>query len=446
MNREKFGQSLNRRQFIQTAALAAAAPLILPSRVFGAGDEVAPSERIAIGCIGVGRMGVGDLKELIKYPPVQIVAVCDVDAHRAKAAQNAVEKHYAKERGSGKYKGCGIHHEFEELLARSDIDAVSIVTPDHWHAIPAIAAAKAGKDIFLQKPLTLTIAEGRALSDAVRKHQRVFQTGSQQRSESNFRFACELARNGRLGKLQTVKVGFGTDPTCGLEPEMPVPKWLDYNRWLGQAPEKPYTENRVHPQEGYDRPGWLRIRDYGSGMMTGWGSHHLDIAQWGMGAEYSGPVEITGKGEFPDPKEHLWDVHGAFNIDYTYANGVRVNCADTNTGGIRFEGTEGWVWVTRGEIKAEPASLLTTEIGPNEIHLYKSNDHKGNFLDCIKTRAETVAPVEIAHRSCTTCILGEIAMRLGRTLKWDPGKEQFVNDPEADKERSRVMRAPWTLG
>jgi predicted dehydrogenase len=330
-------------------------------------------------------------------------------------------------------------------VAQADIDAVSIVTPDHWHTLPAIAAAKAGKDIFLEKPLTLTIEEGRALSDTVRRYNRVFQVGSQQRSDTRFRQACELVRNGRIGKVHTVKVGFGTDPGTGIEPVMPVPDNLNYDFWLGPVPWASYTEKRVHPQKDYGRPGWLRIADYGAGMITGWGAHHNDITQWGLGTEYTGPVEIEGQTEYP--KDGLWDVHGPFRIEYTYANGVKVICADEEKvkSGVTFEGDQGWVWVTRGRIDAEPKSLLTSTIGPNEIQLYKSNNHKGNFLDCVKSRAMTIAPVEIAHRSCTVCLLGDIAMHLGRKLKWNPDKEEFIGDEQANRMRARTMRSPWTL-
>jgi len=278
----------------------------------------------------------------------QVVAVCDVDSKRTDYAKKLVEKQYGS--------GCATYKDFRELIANNDIDAVSIVTPDHWHALPAIEAAKAGKDIFLEKPLTLTIREGRVLSDTVRRYKRIFQVGSQQRSDTRFRQACELVRNGRIGKLHTVKVAFGTDPGTGPKQPMPVPDNLDYDMWLGPAPWTAYTEKRVHPKFGYGRPGWLRIAAYGAGMITGWGAHHNDIAQWGMGTEYTGPVEIQGQTEYP--KDGLWDVHGDFSIEYTYANGVKVICTDDkkNTRGVIFEGTEGWVYVTRGQIDAQPKS------------------------------------------------------------------------------------------
>lgn len=439
------GRSLSRRGFLRRSAILGAGltlPTIVPHSVFGA---AAPSDRITVGCIGVGRMGTGDLREALGFDQVQVIAVCDADSKRVQAAKKLVESHYAGRSGGGAYQGCATYGDFRELLARDDIDAVQIVTPDHWHAIPAVEAARAGKDIFLQKPLSLTLEEGRVLSDTVRRCGRIFQIGSQQRSDSRFRKACELVRNGRVGKLRTIKVGFGIDPGCDPQPVMPVPEWLDYDMWLGPAPWAPYTRRRVHPEKISDRPGWLRISDYSAGMITGWGSHHNDIAQWGMGTEYSGPVEIEGEAEYP--KEGLWDVHGPFRIEYTYANGVKLICADNvkNKQGVLFEGSEGWVHVRRGAIDAQPKSLLHSSIGPEEIHLYRSNNHKKNFLDCIKSRAETVAPVEVGHRSCTVCLLGSIAMQLGRKLRWDPDKERFVNDEEADRFLTRPMRAPWQL-
>jgi len=438
--------AVSRRGFLRASAAVGAGlafPTIVPSSVFGA---EAPSERITVGCIGVGRMGTGDLKEALGIKQVQVVAVCDLDSRRAKLAQATVESTYAKRSPGGGYKGCAAYGAFRELTARSDIDAVQIATPDHWHALPAVEAARSGKDIFLQKPLTLTIHEGRVLSDTVRRYGRIFQVGSQQRSDGKFRQACELVRNGRVGKLHTIKIGFGTDPGCGPMPEMLVPENLNYEMWLGPAPWAPYTETRVHPQNSIGaRPGWLRISDYGAGMITGWGSHHLDIAHWGMGTEHTGPVEIEGEAEFP--KDGLWDVHGDFRIEYAYANGVKMIVADEkkNRGGVRFEGDKGWVWVTRGRIDAEPKSLLQETIGAGETKLYVSNYHKGNFYECVKSRDATIAPVEVGHRSCSACLLGDIAMRLGRKLRWNPATERFVNDTEADRMLAKPMRAPWRL-
>jgi predicted dehydrogenase len=390
-------------------------------------------------------MGLGDMRAILGFDHAQVLAVCDVDSKRTNYAKQIVEEHYGKRSRSGSHKGCATYKDFRVLLARDDIDAVLICTSDHWHALPAIAAARAGKDIFLEKPLTLTIQEGRVLSDTVRRYGRVFQVGSQQRSDLRFRYACELVRNGRIGKLLTVKVGLPTDPGTEPQPPMPIPENLDYNMWLGPTPWADYTEQRVHPQEGYGRPGWLRISDYCCGMITGWGSHHMDIAQWAMGTEYTGPVEIEGWAKYP--KDGLWNVHGEFRIEYTYANGVKVICADNkkNRQGVFFEGTDGWVYVKRRFIDAQPKSLLTSIISPNEIHLYRSNNHKANFLNCIRTRSETVAPVEIGHRSNTVCVLGYIAMLLRRKLKWNPQREQFINDDQANRMLTRPMRSPWNL-
>ncbi|MEW6743757.1 MAG: Gfo/Idh/MocA family oxidoreductase [Planctomycetota bacterium] len=444
----RHSETLSRRDFLaRTAALAVgtgiAAPLVLPSTAFG---KYAPSNRITLGCIGTGRIArTDDLPEFLALEGAQVVAVCDVDSKRRRDAKEQVDRHYAARFGKASYAGCAEHHDFRELVARDDIDAVLVCTPDHWHAIPVVAAAKAGKDIFVQKPLSLTIAEGRAMSDAVHRHGRVFLVGSQQRSDARFRQACELVRNGRIGELKTVKVGLPADPGCGEEAPMPVPPNLDYEMWLGQAPWAPYTEKRVHPQDGYGRPGWLRLQAYGAGMITGWGSHHLDIAQWGMGTEHTGPVSIEGTAVFP--ASGLWDVHGEFYIEFTYASGVKVICADEKRFrlGVRFEGTEGSIFVTRGEIAAEPPALLDSVIGPEEIHLYASDDHKRNFLDCVRSRALTVAPVEVAHRSCTVCLLGGIAMKLSRRLRWDPDRERFRDDDEANSMLSRPMRLPWRL-
>jgi len=293
--------SLSRRDFLKGSAAMATGtvlgiPYVVTSSVLAAD---APSNKITIGCIGVGRMGLIDMREMMRFDQAQVVAVCDVDAKRVKYAKDVVEKHYSAKSRSGKYKGCAAYTDFRDLIAQKDIDAVSIVTPDHWHAIPAIAAAKSGKDIYLEKPLTLTIKEGRLLSDTVRRYGRILQVGSQLRSDSRFRFACELVRNGRIGKLHTVKVGLPGDPATTPQPSMQIPENLDYEMWLGPAPWASYTEKRVHPQNDYSRPGWLRILDYGAGMITGWGAHNNDIAQWGMDTEYTGPVELEGQAEFP---------------------------------------------------------------------------------------------------------------------------------------------------
>ncbi len=437
---------MNRRHFIKKSAsaigIAFGAPYFVPVSLSG---KTAPSNRITIGCIGVGRMGFGNLRDILRFDEVQVTAVCDVDSWRLENARTHVEKHYAEKSKTGNYQGCTEYNDFRNLLARPDIDAVMICTPDHWHALPAIQAAQAGKDIFIEKPLTLTIHEGRILSDTVKRYNRILQVGSQQRSDARFRFAAELVRNGKIGQLHTVRVGFDKDPFTGPFPQAPVPEELDYEMWLGPAPDAPYIEQRVHPPKSYDRPGWLRVEAYCCGMMTGWGSHHIDSAHWGMDMDYGGPVEIEGRGEYS--RDGIWDVHGAFNIDYKYSNGVRISCMDTarNKSGVVFEGTEGWVYVDRGWIDANPKSLLSTPTAPNEINLYNSTDHKRNFLDCIRSRKESIASVEIAHRSASACILGYLAMKLQRKLYWNPEKEQFVNDDVANKLLSRPYRSPWEI-
>jgi len=449
---------VTRRSFVKSSALIVAAPAILPTSVFG---RFAPSNRINLGVIGAGRIAHStDIPEFLAFDDVQIVAVCDVDRKRMLNAKKQVEEYYAKkatgaagisEGGGGggatsaSFSGCTMYDDFRELIAQPHIDAVAICTPDHWHALPALVAAKAGKDIFIQKPLTLTVAEGRVVSDAVHRHGNILQVGSQQRSDKNFRHACELVRNGRIGELKRVLVGLPGDPGCGDEPEMPVPPNLNYDMWLGQTPAVPYTEKRVHPQNDYGRPGWLRIEAYGAGMITGWGTHHLDTAQWAMDTEYTGPVALQGEAAYP--QGGLWNVHGPLRIEYTYASGVKLICADNKTHkqGVLFEGSEGWIYVKRGQIDANPKSVLESKIGPDEIHLYKSDNHKRNFLDCIRTRRQPIAPVEVAHRSCTICLIGNIATKLDHPLEWDPAKERFRNDDEANSMLSRPERLPWRL-
>ncbi len=431
-------ECITRRGFLRRTMLAAGAatfPLVLPGRVLGKDSGIAPSNRLTMGCIGVGRQGSGNMREFLGMPGVQVVAVCDVDAKRCGHARDTVDRAYDS---TG---GCATYGDFRELVARDDIDTVLVCTPDHWHVLPAIAAAKSGKDIYLEKPLSYSIAEGRALSDAVRRYGRIFQVGSQQRSEWGFRFGCELVRNGRIGTLQTIEVGLEGDPGNGLCPPMPVPPTFDYDFWLGPAPWTPYTEERCHPQNSYERPGWLRMTDYSGGMMTGWGAHHLDIAQWGLGTEYSGPVAVEGRGVFP--RDGLWDVHGDFELAYSYANGVVLKCSSKYRGGVRFIGSSGKIFVSRGILETSPASLAKETLGADDTRLYVSNSHKGNFIECVKTRRETVAPVEVGHRSCTVCLLGNIAMLLGRRLRWDPEREVFPDDEEANRLLARPMRAPW---
>lgn len=425
----------SRRDFIKTVGAAVAFPMIVGANQALAASS-SPSNRIVMASIGVGGMGVNDTRAFYWNSDVQLVAVCDPDRKHAERAQALVEKHYANQKRSGLYKGCKIYTDFREVLEREDIDAVMVATPDHWHVPISLAAVKAGKDIYCEKPLSLTIREGRVLSEAVRRYTRVFQIGSQQRSDRRFRFACELVLNGRIGKLQKIYVGLPSGRETGPQPAMPVPPWFDYEMWLGQAPWAPYTAKRCHYNFRF-------ILDYSGGQLTNWGAHHLDIAQWGNGTDHWGPVEVEGRGDFP--KEGLWNTAVNFDVTYRYANGVELHCSNKNRMGVKFVGTDGWVYVTRGKIDASPKSLLTSTIGPNEIHLYVSKNHHRNFLDCVKTRRDPVAPVEVGHRTATMCHLANITMLLGRKLHWDPATESFVGDDEANRMTSRPMRSPWRL-
>ena len=434
--------TLSRRRFLGTAAAAAGAfavvPTIVPSRVFGA---QAPSNRVNGGVIGCGRKGLGDLKHAADLKDrARIVAVCDVDAKRLRKAKDLVDKFY----GDG---GCASYGDFREMLSNGALDAVIISTPDHWHALPAVAAARAGKAVFVQKPLSLTIAEGRAIADAAAEHKTVFQVGSQCRSDPKYRYCCQVVREGLIGDLEHVDIGLPTDPAGEEEPVRPGPDNLDYDFWLGQAPDAPYTEKRVHPQQDYGRPGWLRIRDYGAGMITGWGTHEIDIAHWGMGAEHTGPVSVEGWARFPE--SGLWNVHTDFDLTYRYANGVtmRVAAMDHVPQGVKFIGSEGWVFISRGTMQAEPASLLTREGAPENRTITDADDarHMQEFIDSIRTGAPTTAPAETGHRSCTACLLGAIVMQLGRKVAWDPESERIPDDPEAQAMTARPMREPWTI-
>ncbi|MDQ3815167.1 MAG: Gfo/Idh/MocA family oxidoreductase, partial [Armatimonadota bacterium] len=372
---------ISRRQFLKgSAAVAVGAPYILRTS-WAAPDRPSPSNRINMGCIGFRNMGGQHVKTLANEKSVQVVALCDVDAAVLKGGKDVVEKAYAAQIKSGSYKGVATYNDFRELLGRDDIDAVMIATPDHWHIPIGIAAIKAGKDTYIEKPLTLTIAEGRALSDAVRRYGRVHQTGSQQRSSIRYRYACELVRNGRIGALKTIRVQLPSSKTMGPVPPEPVPPGFDYEMWLGQAPWAPYHPARCHYNFRFNL-------DYSGGQVTNWGAHDLDIAQWGNGTDLSGPTEIEGTGEFP--REGLYNTATKVDVRFKYANGVELTF-QTGPSGVRFEGTEGWVYVNRGTLDAEPKSILTSVIGPNEIHLYDSRNHWGNFLECVRTRQTPIA-------------------------------------------------------
>ncbi|MBD3413347.1 MAG: twin-arginine translocation signal domain-containing protein [Candidatus Aminicenantes bacterium] len=434
---------MTRRDFLKGAALSAAAPMIVPSRIFG---RNAPSRILTMGCIGVGRQGQGDMQQLIYRgleKGARVVAVCDVDSHRREDAQWLVDKIYSSELQKQSYKACAAYKDYRDLLERKDIDGVLIVTPDHWHAPIAVAAAHSKKDIYLEKPLTYSIAEGQQLVRAVRQNKRILQVGSQQRSSPYFLKACELTRNQRIGKLNTIRVWLPQDQGAGDPQPMPVPKNLDYDFWTGPVLKEPFTEDRVHPQRDYSRPGWLQIERTCRGMITGWGSHMNDIAQWGNGTEHTGPVEIKATAEFPD--RGLFDVHTAFKAEALYENGIRLFMETGNPAGVRFEGSDGWIFVQRGAIKASDQELLRQKMGSDEIKLKRSTNHMKNFLQSMQTREDPVAPVEVGHRSNSVCVLAHIAMKLKRTLQWDPQEEQFVNDEEANQWLDYPHRKPWAL-
>lgn len=456
----------SRRDFLRVSGLAGAAigfPTIIPARVLGAD---APSNKINILQIGCGRIGRDmDMPGILRQDAARMVAVCDLDSLRVADAKTMVEGHYAKRKVDLKVAAYG---DYREALQHPDIDAVAVSTPDHWHAEPVIAAAKMGKDIYVQKPLSMTIVEGRAVSDVVKAQGRMFQIGSQQRSGSQFRIACEMVRNGRIGKLHTVRIGLPSDPAGGSTDVIAVPSNLNYAMWLGCTPDAPYTKDRVHAQ-GADlktrygeRPGWLRIEDYCLGMITGWGSHHVDIAHWGMDTELTGPLSIEGKAEFP--KSGLWNVHGPYHIEMKYANGATVIIDHKFPNGVRFEGSDGWIFVTRGAervtasdpipkgaaakaLQASKPEILNTPLGEKEIRLHESpkGDHHLDWITSIQTRKPAVTSAEVAHRSTSACILGWISMKLGRKLTWNPKTEAFDGDDTANAMRSRPQRAPYGI-
>ncbi|MFO7935536.1 MAG: Gfo/Idh/MocA family oxidoreductase [Bacteroidales bacterium] len=450
---------MKRRVFIKNAAAAAGAmtiPTIVPSSVFG---RSAPGNKIQIGQIGCGRIARGhDLPETMRWDVSKVIAVSDVDSKRMKEGKELVERMYARQENSNNAIEVKMYDDYKDMLADPEIDAVIISTPDHWHTQPAIEAALAGKDIYLQKPTSLTIKEGRLLSDIAREQGVILQLGTQQRSSQQFRVAAELVRNGRIGELHTVKVGLPGDPAGPEAGPEPIPENLNYDMWLGRTPYVYYTEIGVHPQEGYGRPGWLRREQFGAGMITGWGQHHFDSAAWGMDTEYTGPVSVEAVAEFP--KYGLWDVHGDFMVKAEYENGITMFTSGGFPNGIRYEGTEGWIFVSRGSYTATPSDpveaersskaldasdpeILKSEIGEDEIHLYVSEEQHKNWLDCIISRKEPISPVEIGHRACSVCLLSHIAMKLPRKLYWDPVMERFPNDDEANSMLDRPQRAPY---
>lgn len=431
---------ISRRQILKStthlAAGAIALPYFVPDRALGADGSVAPSDRITMGFVGTGGRGRALLNNFLHLREAQVVAVCDVKRPVRYNARKTVDGRY-------RTTGCAAYTDFRKLVARNDIDAVTVATTDHWHVLAALTAVRAGKDVYVEKPLGVSLQHAKALRDAVHRYGRVFQFGTQERSSRHTRFACEMVRSGRVGKIHRITVASRYSRVSENCPPQPVPDWIDYNLWLGPAPFAPFTANRVLNRY------WFHISDYAIGFIAGCGIHTVDMAQWGNATDLTGPLEIEGTGEFPD--DGLCNCATGWDVNMKFANGVTMNFTDgkRNKLGVLFEGADGWVFVKEthlgGRVDAHPKDLLKKPIGADEVHLPLSDHHQKNFLDCVKTRSRTVAPIESAVRSDTLCYLSDIAMRLGRKLKWDPGKEQFVNDAEANRMLSRPMRDPWHL-
>ncbi len=443
--------SITRRGFLRSAAETAAGAVGLPFIIqasalgkAGSPGRIAASERITVGCVGVGSQGNAVMGNFLAQNDTRVVAVCDLKAPAREATRDRVNKHYQN-------NDCKSYSDFRELLIRDDIDVVLIATTDHWHVLVALAAARAGKDIYLEKPMGLSLAEDQALRRACRRYGTAFQFGTQQRSSRDFRFACELALNERIGRLHTINVWSSGSASGGsLKPES-APDWIDYDMWLGPAPHHPYTKDRCSNNL------WWFISDYALGFIAGWGVHPLDIALWGGGERVLCPLEIEGKGVWPSP-DGVCDTAMNWNVTCKYDSGVTMNFTGnpvpqqwqqrygrTTDHGTAFEGTEGWVHVDRSGINAHPKELLSTELGPNDLHLPVSNNHARNLLDCAKTRRQTICPIDAAAQADILCQISDIAIRMEQKLRWDPAKEQFTNCDTANRKLARSMRSPWRL-
>lgn len=451
--------SFSRREFIRKTTVATAAlgaPLIIPARLRGTD---APSNRIRVGHIGCGRISQShDMLGVARSGLAEVVAVCDLDAHRRASGQATIQRLF--QRSDAPAPQVELYGDYRELLSRKDIDAVVISTPDHWHAEIALAAIKTAKDVYLQKPMTMTHEESVLLRDAAVKSGCIFQLGSQQRSwgpNEQFRKACEFVRSGRVGQLHQVEIGLPTDPTARDNPAQPVPTNLNYEMWLGPTPLVYYTEQRVHSQKDVNsRPGWLRNDAFCLGMITGWGAHHFDTAHWGMNVELSGPAKIEGAGEFPTNK--IWNVHGAYHVELTYPGNVKMTVSDKFSNGIKFIGDEGWIFVSRdaqaataSDPTSKPTQLKSLDashaklLDPNgvTVQFTHSTSHHKNWLECVKSRKTPLVPATIAHHANTACILSWIAMKLARPLNWDVTTERFIKDDQANAMLSRPERGPY---
>jgi len=439
---------LSRRGLIQRATgltLAGAGfPYVVRPSALGKAGGIAASGRITVGCVGVGPQGTYVMRNFLGQNDCQVVAICDLKEPRRDEVSGIVNQHYGND-------DCAIYTDFREIIARNDIDVILAAPNDHWHVLVALEAARAGKDIYLEKPMGLSLAEDQALRAACHRYGTVFQFGTQQRSERNFRFACELVRNGRIGKLHTINVWSPGSSSGGSRQPVPAPDWIDYDMWLGPAPYHPHTPDRVSNQ------WWWFISDYALGFIAGWGVHPLDIALWGAGDKMACPVEIEGTGVWPDP-EGVCDTAMNWNITAKYDSGVTMNYTGvpypdewkqrygrTTDHGTAFKGSDGWVHVDRSGINAHPKELLDIEWGPNDTRLYESNNHARNLLDCVKTRKDTICAIDTAVQADILCHISDIAIRLERKLRWDPNSERFVNNDTANRRLVRTMRSPWRL-
>ncbi|HET6558431.1 MAG TPA: Gfo/Idh/MocA family oxidoreductase [Prolixibacteraceae bacterium] len=428
-----------RRTFLRNSLSVVAGTLVLPhiipSSAMGMNGVVPPSDRIVMGSIGVGSQGISNMRGFLPRKEVQYVALCDLDTGHLDKASAMVNKYY-------KNTDCRTYKDYRDFLEKEKIDAVCISVPDHWHSFTYIAAANKKINIYGEKPLARTIAEGQQIVKAVQKNKIVWQTGSWQRSLANFHKGAELVFNGRLGKVDRVEVGLpNAAKLVGMPPIKEVPAELDWDFWLGSAPKVPYR--------GVCHWNWRWILDYSGGQLTDWAGHHIDIAHWGLGLDRTGPIEVSGTGVYPGANE-LYNVPLEFDFNCKYKTGVVIRVANSSKlekgMGVTWYGPNGWIHVDRGDvITASKPELLSEELGANKKALYKSNDHSGNFLECIRSGKETITPVEVAHRSISAGLLGEIAMTTKQTIKWDPDKEQIINNAAASKLLMRDLRAPWKL-
>ena len=440
--------SISRRSFLKKTSLPLlAAPLVVPQSIFGRADKASPNNRIQIGMIGMGRQAYhANLLPFLASSDTQVVAICDVDSWRLQQGIKKTDDFYSVKSPSGQYKGCWGTRDYRELLSRKDIDAVMISTPDHWHAIMAVEAAREGKDVALEKPICLSVEQGRAISNAMKKYTRIFRTDTEVRFSGEFRNLCEHVRNGRIGKIKRIlaEVPNEADPVSMQEP-MPVPPELDYASWLGPAPEAPYTEKRVHTRNNLTaRPGWMIIQDYCDGIICNWGTHLLDIVQWGHNSEYTGPVEVEGKGKF-HPQGGLSNVLQSFEVTYRYADGVELIYKMTGRAAVRFEGTGGWIEAVWGKgLQAAPEDILKAKPGPQDIRLPLINE-KLDFIQAVKNRTQSLIPAEVGHRTNTMCHLGYISIKEGQKLHWDPERELFKDNDTANRLLVRPLRSPWAI-